>query len=312
MGTDPVLFSKIFTLLCSALMGFVSVKTGTVKGKDSTVLSGLCFDWVIPLSMLNSFLTGYDPETARDFGIGCAFAAAAILLFTGISLLLGKALRLGTPEQGSMMFSNAAGISLPLAVSLLGTMGGLYCAPFMAIQNLAIFFVLPTLMAGTGRIEWKRMLLNRSTLAIYAGLLIFFLRIPVPSFVREAISAVGGILGPVSMFMIGMLMGEADFRSLLRRKDLYLVCALRLIAYPLTAIALIALSGITRRFPYTRDILLVTVICVASPAATLVTQMANAYLGQEEGRTAGSLNIMTTLPSLATIPLMVLLYRLAC
>ena len=109
MGTVPVLFSKIFTLLCSALMGFLSVKGGSVKSRDSAVISALCFDWVIPLSLLGSFLSGYDPETARDFGAGCVFAAVALALSVGITLVLGKALRLRVRAVRQRITAGATG-----------------------------------------------------------------------------------------------------------------------------------------------------------------------------------------------------------
>ena len=75
---------------------------------------------------------------------------------------------------------------------------------------------------------------------------------------------------------------------------------------------MIALSGITRRAEYLRDILLVLTMCVSSPAATLVTQMATAHCGMEEAAHAGSLNVLTTILSVITIPCMVFIYQFFC
>ena len=317
MEFSIILLKKTMTLLLMIFMGFLSVKSGKVKSSDSIVLSQLCFDWVIPLSLINSFLIEYTEETARDFRFACLAFLLAVPFYVCLTLLLRRPLHLNPSEQGSLMFTNSAGMTLPLAQSLLGNTGVLLCAPHMGLQNLLIFTLLPVIMGGadgreTVRFDLKRIFLNRNILAIVTGLILFLSRFPLPSVLRDTISGVGGMLGPVSMFMIGMLMADVDFQELLARRELYLVCILRLIGYPLIAMGIILLSGITRRLPYTRDILLVLVMCISSPAATLVTQMATVYRGTEEAGTAGSLNVITTLLCVLTIPLMVFLYQILC
>ena len=269
-------------------------------------------DWVIPFSMVNAFLIDYTPEAARAFGFACVFALITVLLFVGITLLLGRILGFGPSEKGSLMFANSAGMTLPLASSLLGSTGVLLCAPHMGVQNILIFTLLPYIMGGQMRFDWKEILLNRNILSIGVGIVIFFFRIPLPGSLRETVSVVGGMIAPLSMFMIGMLMARANLRELLSKKKLYLVCALRLTGYPLLLIAVIALSGITRRAEYLRDILLVLTMCVSSPAATLVTQMATAHCSMEEAAHAGSLNVLTTILSVITIPCMVFVFQSLC
>ena len=312
MATGILLLQKITTLACMVLMGFFSVKSGHVKSRDSEVISQLCFDWVIPFSLLKSFMLEYTPETARDFRFACLSALLVVPFFMGLTVLLRNPLRLKPSEEGSLMFTNSAGISLPLAGSLMGSTGMLLCAPHMGTQNFFIFTVLQAIIKGEKKIQWKRILLNRNMISIFVGFLLFVSQVRLPSTVQDIISTVGGLLGPLSMFMIGMLMGEVDFKALLRQRELYLVCALRLLIYPMILILVIALSGITRHFPFMRDILLVMVMCVSAPTATLVTQLASAAGNLEEARTAGSLNVMTSLLCVLTIPLMVMLFQILC
>ena len=312
MEFSLILLRKTITLLLMIFMGFLSVKSGKVKSRDSVVLSQLCFDWVIPLSLVNSFMIEYNSDTARDFRFACLAFLIAVPFFVCLTLLIRKPLHLNPSEQGTLMFTNAAGMTLPLAQALLGSAGVLLCAPHMGLQNLLIFTILPLIMSDHAVFDWKKILLNRNILAIAVGVLLFLGRIPLPSVLRDTVSAVGGVLGPVSMFMIGMLMADVDFRELLGRRELYLVCVLRLVGYPLAALLIIAVSGITRRLPWSRDVLLVLVMCISSPAATLVTQMATACRGPEEAGTAGSLNVITTLLCVLTIPVMVFVYQMVC
>ena len=311
MELSILLLKKTLTLILMILMGYASVKSGKVKSEDSRVISQLCFDWVIPFSMVNAFFIEYTPETARDLGLSCLCAAITVLSFVGLTLLLGRTLGLRPSEKGSLMFANSAGMTLPLAESLLGSTGVLLCAPHMGMQNILIFTLLPYIMSGRTEFEWKKILLNRNILSIVVGIVLFVFRIPVPGVLRSTVSGVGSMLAPLSMIMIGMLMAKADLRALLAQKKLYLVCFLRLLGYPMFFIALIALTGVTRRAPYMHDILLVLTMCVASPAATLVTQMAAKHAGEEAAH-AGSLNVLTTLLCVLTIPCMAFVYQILC
>ncbi|MBQ7535670.1 MAG: AEC family transporter [Stomatobaculum sp.] len=312
MAFSILLLKKAATLALMILMGFGTVKSGKCKSTDSKVLSQLCFDWVIPLNMINAFMIEYNPETSRSFFTACLFTLGVVPAFIAITMILGKQLKLTPSEQGSLMFSNSAGMTLPLAQSLLGSTGVMLCAPHMVIQNFLIFTVLPRIMSREGKISWKKIFLNRSLLAIGVGFLFFIFQVKLPGVLQDTVSGVSGLMGPLSMFMIGMLMADVDFRKLLSQRKLYLICASRLLLYPLALILLISVSGITRKIPYTREILLVLVMCIASPAATLVTQMATAFRSLEEAKDTGSLNVMTTLLCVVTIPLMVLVYQILC
>lgn len=312
MEFSIMLLKKTATLVLMILMGFVSVKSGKMKSEDSKVISQICFDWVIPFSMINAFLVDYTPETAREFGLSFLLALFCVPAFVGITLILGRLFGFGPSEKGTLMFTNSAGMALPLAKALLGSTGVLLCAPHMGMQRVLIFTLLPYVMSGKERLDWKKVLLNRSLLSIVIGFLCFIFQIPIPGIIRDAFSGVGSMLSPMSMIMIGMLMAKVDFKELLSQRRLYLVCALRLIMYPLLLIAAVSLTGLTRRDPYIHDTLLVLTMCIASPAATLVTQMAAKHCSMEEAAHAGSLNVITTLLCVITIPCMVFIYQLAC
>ena len=179
-------------------------------------------------------------------------------------------------------------------------------------MSFLIFSYLPAVMRGKMEFNVRKTLLNRNILAIFFGALVFILQIPLPVIVKDTVTMVGGTLAPFSMLMIGMLMGGVDLKALFTRRPLYLVTALRLIGYPMLLLVLIAVSRVTVRVPYSREVLLVLLMCEASPAATLVTQMADAVVSPDEARRAGSINMITTLLCVITIPLMVFLYQLIC
>lgn len=305
-----LLLQKILVLLIMIIMGFVTVKTGKLKSTDSVVLSNLCFDWVIPCSLINSFQTDYDSEKAMSFLFACGAAVFSILFFIGLTRLIQKPLKLNVAEQGSVIFSNSAGIAAPLIASVYGSAALFYCAAHMGFQNLFIFLYLPMIMSREAKINWKSILLNRNVLSIFIGLTLFFTGFKLPGALGTAVSTVGSMLSPVSMLMIGMLMGGVDFKGVLRQGRLYVVCLGRLLVYPMVFMLVIKLSGIIHALPYAREVLKYVVIATSAPAAALVTQMSAKYREPEEAQEAGSLNVITSLLCIVTMPLILWIYEM--
>ena len=307
-----VLLKKILVMFIMVAMGFITVKKGRLKSADSSVLSRICFDWIIPCSLIASFQVDYEKEKAQAFLFACAFAVLSILLYIVITRLFQKPLKWNVAEQGTAIFSNSAGVGAPLVAAVLGSEELFFASAHMGFQNLAIFVYLPFIMSREAKVDWKKILLNRNVFSITIGLLMFFTGFRLPDFLGSAVSTVGSLLSPVSMIMIGMLMGGVDFKTIFGDRRLYLVTAVRLLIYPLIFILTAKFTGAVTLFPYAKEVILVILICSSAPAAALVTQLADVYRTTEEARAAGTLNVITTLFCIVSMPLMVFLYQLIC
>ena len=312
MELSLLLLEKIGVMLIMVAMGFISVKRGKLKSTDSTVLSRLTFDWIIPCSLIAAFQRDYEPEKMQAFLFACGASIFSILLYIVITRLIHKPLKLNPAEQGSMIFSNSAGLGAPLVAAVLGSDEIFFSAAHMGLQNISIFFVLPLLMSRDAKVSWKKLFLNKNTVSITIGLVLFLTQTRLPGFVGTAVSTVGGLLSPVSMFMIGMIMGGVKLGELLREKRIYLVAAARLLIYPMIFILIIKFSGIINMLSYARDVLLVVLIGSCASVATLVTQFATEYRGQKEAADAGSINVLCTILCVFTMPLLVLIYQVLC
>lgn len=312
MELSLMLLEKIAVMLIMVAMGFISVRLGKLKSTDSTVLSRLTFDWIIPCSLINAFQRDYEPEKMQAFLFALGAAMFSILLCVGLTRLVHRPLKLNPSEQGSMIFSNSAGIGSPLVAAVLGSDEIFFSAAHMGLQNISIFFVLPLLMSRGNGFSWKKLFINKNTICLAIGLTLFVLQIRLPGPIGSAVSTVGGLLSPVSMFMIGMIMGGVNFRELLGNRRLYIVTAGRLLVLPLVFMAIVKLSGINDLLPYAREVLLVILICCSASTATLVTQFATQYRSQEEAADAGSINVLCTILCVFTMPLLVMLYQLIC
>lgn len=118
----------------------------------------------------------------------------------------------------------------------------------------------------------------------------------------------GGMIGPLSMIVTGMLIAEVNLKDIFTNKRVYLVTVLRLIIQPLIALAVINLLGMRGWHPQGDKIILITYLAAITPCASTVTQMCQVY--GNDSKYASAINVMTTLLSIITMPVFVYLYQM--
>ena len=106
--------------------------------------------------------------------------------------------------------------------------------------------------------------------------------------------------------MLGMLLADADLKRIVKDRRVYLVTGLRLVATPLVMLCLLKLSGLAGAVPEGRTILYVSFMAMMTPAATMVTQLSQ--LNNNRPDFASSVNVMTTLFCVLTMPLLTQAY----
>ena len=139
-------------------------------------------------------------------------------------------------------------------------------------------------------------------IAVYAGMLAYFLRIRLPAQVLGAVTYVGNMNTPMGMFVAGTALAEAHPLAALKKWRVYVVCAAKLLAMPLLSILMMMLLRPSEAVYYT------VVAAAASPAATTCTMMAMRY--DRNYHYASELYVVTTLLSILSIPAVVALAEL--
>ena len=140
-------------------------------------------------------------------------------------------------------------------------------------------------------------------IASIAGLAIFFLRLPLPEVLTGTISNIGSCCSTIPMIVIGSSIARCDLRSIITKPRSYYVLAVKQIVMPAAMILIMMLFGI-------QEIVGVTmVVAMACPAATATAMLSIKY-GLDDGY-ASALTGLGTILSVATIPLMVMLYSIS-
>jgi predicted permease len=303
-----VLAEKIFSLFLIMGMGFALVRSGLMKSKDSWGLSIASLYVISPCMIITAFQVDLTEEVQQGFLLAMAAALAVELLYMFLGWAFGKVLHLDAVEKASAVYSNCGNLVIPLVLMMFGQDMVIYCTAYMVFQTFFLWSHGKSLIMGSKKIDWRRILLGVNMIGVYVGLLLFITGWRLPGPIYSAVSSVGEMIGPAAMLITGMLMGGMDFKEFRSYKRLPIPVLLRLVVFPLVALVFLKFSGIASLASNGEMVLLITLLAAAAPSASNINQMAQIY--DRDAGYASSINVMTILCCIVTMPIMVALYQL--
>ncbi len=287
--------AELFLLIAA---GVFLKKIGMIGAKEKSFLSDLLIKFVVPCMIINSYMGSYSTDTLAN--IGLSFVYSIGLCVAGILITMELSGFVKEENRGifrfACSFSNAAYMGFPLIRALFGEEGILYASSYVTVFNILLWTVGCVFFAD--RMSFGKLIKNVLScppiLAVAVGLLIYFLQIPVPEVLSGPIGAVGEMTTPLSMIITGVTMAEAGVVSLLKKKNLFIAVAVRLLLIPAVCIGLFWLLGISGTAA------VVTLLLEACPAAAITTMFA-IWHGKDE-QYAAAVVVISTLLSIITLP----------
>ena len=308
MNISILLMQQIVQLFLMIFMGYLIVKTGLVRDDDSKVLSKIILYLIVPCVIISAFQVDYTTDTVK--GLLIAFAASVmtqVILLVVISVA-GKLLHLNEVEVASVYYSNSGNLIVPIVTFILGQEWVLYGCVFMSVQLVFLWTHCKKIISREASYDWKKIILNINMISIFIGVILFFTKIRLPEIIGNTLASVGTMIGPASMIVTGMLFAGMNLKQIFANKRVYFITFLRLIAVPLIALVLIKLSNLASFSADGNKIMLIVFLAIITPSASTVTQMCQVY--GNDSRYASAINVMTTLLSIITMPVMVMLFQM--
>ena len=307
MEISLLLMQQITELFLMIFMGYVIVKARLLKGEDSKVISKIVLYLIIPCVIINAFQVDYTSEKVQ--GLLLAFAASVMLQVLLLIIVWGAGrMGLNEVEKASVYYSNAGNLIMPIVTFVLGQEWVLYGCVFMSVQIVFVWSHGKWVLSRQSKIDWKKILLNINMVAVFAGVFLFFTKIRLPQILNQTFGSVGSMIGPASMMVTGMLIAEMSLKDIFTNGRVDFITFLRLIAVSAVALLLLKVSGLVNGSPDGKKLLLIVFLAVITPSASTITQMCQVY--GNDSQYASAINVMTTLFSIVTMPLMVLLFQM--
>nr|WP_303218922.1 AEC family transporter [uncultured Blautia sp.] len=308
MQISLLLMEEIIKLFVIMFMGYAVVKAGLMKSSESKSVSVIMVYLVIPCVILNAFQVEYTPDVQKGLLLACAAAVAVHILFLLLTAILKKPLHLDMIERATIIYSNAGILVIPLVQELLGQEYVIYSSAYIAVQLILIWTHCKNMLCEEDKLEWKKVLLNVNIISIIAGVVLFIFRIQFPSGAQDVLNMMNNMIGPLGMLLAGMVIAEAPLKTVFTRKRSYLSAALRLFIYPVFVLGLMKVIQTFASIQDSKQILLTVYLASITPACATVTSMAQLY--DKDAAYSSSLYVLTTLLSIATMPVMVGLFEM--
>ena len=307
MEISVLLAEQITVLFLMGLVGFLAVKAGKFKEEDSRIISNAVVYICSPCVIINAFQITFTPDKLKGLLLAGGAAVLVHIILIGGGKLLSGPLHLNGIEKASVEYSNAGNLIVPLVSSVLGEEWVFYTTAYIIVQTVLIWTHGQSVIRQGQEKDYRKILLNPNIIAIAVGFILFATGIHLPSVVGQCISGFGDMIGPASMLVVGMIIGNVNLGWVFRQKRPYLICFMRLVLFPVITILIFALSGAERLHPDAEYILMVVLLATSAPVAVMVTQLAQIH--GRDARYASVINVMSVIFCIVTMPLMVLLYE---
>ena len=308
MHISILLMEQIIQLFLMIFMGFLIVKAKLLNSEDSKILSIIVLYLIIPCVIINAFQVDYTPQTVKGLLIALAGSVMTQVILLIVVSILGRVFHLNEVEVASIYYSNSGNLIVPIVTFILGKEWVLYGCVFMSVQLVFIWTHCKKIISRESTYDWRKIVLNINMISIAIGIVLFLTRIHLPEDINSTLSAVGGMIGPASMIVTGMLFAGMDFKQIFASKRVYFVTFLRLIVVPAIALVLIKFSYLASLSSNGPKIMLIVFLAIITPSASTVTQMCQVY--GNDSQYARAINVVTTLLAIITMPLMVMLFQI--
>lgn len=301
-----IALKNVLILLLYMSCGFTLVKTGLSRAEHAKALSSVLIYLCAPSLIISALqeLT-FTPADACDLGIFFV-VTLAIQLISFLILYIVLHRRYGDAKYRILCFGailgNVGFLGMPMVLALFPDtpiVAG-YSTMYSMSMNLLAFTVGVFMITHDRRyISLKAALLNPTMLAILVSLPLYFLDIKLPAELGSAVSLLGRMTTPLCMLVLGMRLASVSLRRLFSRPFVYIVCAMKLLVFPLFAYACVCFLPIGDTFKAC------VLVLSAAPSAAMLLSMAELHDCEQE--MSANVVLLATIFCVVTLPLIVLI-----
>ncbi len=301
--------AKTFIII---LPGYIVTKLGIINSQHTAGMSSLITCVCYPCLVITAMQMEFSMRVLNNCKYVVLIFLGAVIAALIVSKIITMIVKLPPERAGifafMLVFGNTGFIGLPVLNGLLGSEAVFYGALCDSSYDIFMFTVGITLIrngASEGNMklgETLKGLINPCFIGVLIGLTLYICGITLPDVIAVPVERIGNVTSPLAMIVVGSHLGRARFRDIFTNGYAYLVCLMKLIAFPLITLLIVKLTIGTGS--------LLAEVCVlqsAMPVAMLSVILSERYKGDVDFASAGVM--MTTLLCIITIPLHAILLQ---
>ncbi len=314
----------VLSLIALAVPGFILAKCKMLGETASHTISNLVLYVCQPAIVIMGF---QGKEFSSDLAINMLIVAgltfAVHFIMTAIMFIFVRnkdnSAKINCLRIASI-FGNCGFMGLPMIQSLFSGTNELgeaiiYCAVVIAVFNVLSWTLgVYVLTKDTKNISVKKVILNPTIISVVLGLIIFVIaKVPLVDLcaqgsngdiiitkIMNSIDLLGNAVTPLAMIVIGVNLAKANIKQIFLDKTAYLCCFFKLIVAVIVSILLVTFLPIS---PVIKYVLFFLLSVPSAASAALFAVKFNC-----DPDSASIMVLLTSILSMATIPLMFLFY----
>lgn len=242
---------------------------------------------------------------AADYLSNLGFALAILIcygLLLAAGLVTGKLLRQrGTTYNvfaAEFTFGDMGFIGIPLLMAVFGGVETSIAISVYTVIDMALVWTLGVYLCSRhkknagGRNVWKNMI-SPTSVVLVLSLVLVFCGVKVPAVIMDPIASIGNSSTPLALIYIGGMLAFVPVKSLLSKKSIFGIVAVKMLLLPLTVFLAAGLwFGMRER--------MTLMYMVGLPAMTTISMLASLYGADQEYATTTV--FITTLACIFTLP----------
>ena len=308
-----LIFSKVLVVFIYIGVGFIANRLKVLPEESVKHFISLVMGITVPCLVISS-ITGQDlnGDMYRNTILTLLLTTLVLIVTAFATTFVSDRIFPWKDQQdrnvlaSAMTGCNAGFMGLPIASAVFGELVFYY----LVIQNIAnnlYLFVMSLAQlhhresekSSKSLSEKLKPLVNPTSVATIVSLIMLFAGIHLPEYAIDIVTTLGDITIPLSMILVGVQLGGADFKKLIADKALLITSVMKLIAVP--ALALLILTPM----PVDPVVKLTVLLGMCFPSA--VIGVAVAAQENKNPKLMAEAVAITTLLSLITLPVWIMI-----
>lgn len=295
---------SVFSLFIIILVGVYGSKKKIITSEVNKGLTDILIKLALPFMIVSSFMFTYDDTIKSNVLNTFFYSIIAYALMAALSYIILIPVKKDkkTVLYFANVFVNTGYVGFPVLNSVFGYEGVIYGSIFnvffvILVWTYGIMLYKGKLEKGYLKKEIISLLFNPSIIAVIIGIILMVFDIEIKGALLTSIKSIGNITGPLSMFIIGVILSNVKIKQHLKDWTVYYGIAIKLIIIPIIIYLLSLIVGDSTKAVYS------VIIMTAMPASAMTSILAESY--DKEKEFAAIIVSATTLMSLITVPILI-------
>lgn len=301
-----IVLHQAISMFLLILVGAGCFKLNLLSKETVNQISALVLKVINPVVIFMAYQREFQSELVKNLGWTFLLSMIAYVIAIAVSYFFvrQKEGRETIIERFSCIYSNCGFMGIPLVKSMFDYEGVFYLTAFLTVFNALVWSHGVMQMSGEKSLKsLGKVLRSPAIIAIVLGMLFFFVQIPVPEILAETMETIGSLNTPLAMIVAGATIIQTDLLHVFRKPRVFYICFIKLLLIPMLV------TGIFMLFPFDRVIEMTVLAAMSAPSAAICTMQCLNY--HRNATYASELFGVTTLFSVATMPLMMIMYELS-